>query len=216
MHSIHVEMAESQTSVTDFIALVGKDGGPANYNKWSSQYDADMNTINYAGYKSVNSKWLSYHTNLDSGVKHRVFDAGCGTGLLGEHLNTQVPRDLIEIHGGDVTPGMLEIAKTKNAYADLRIVNLKAELPYEAESFDSVLSAGVFTWGHCGPDCLPNLIRVLKKGCYLIATVNGTYYKETKLEWERHAQDCNCELLEDNEVPYVDSATGVVLVVHKL
>ena len=78
-----------------------------------------MNTINYAGYKSVNSKWLSYHTNLGSGVKHKVFDAGCGTGLLGEHLITQVPRDLIEIHGGDLTPGMLEIAKTKNVMPTL-------------------------------------------------------------------------------------------------
>ena len=209
-------MAVSQTSVSDFIALVRKDSSPANYNKWSSQYDADMNTINYAGYKSVNSKWLSYHTNLGSGGKHRVFDAGCGTGLLGENLIAQVPCGLIEIHGGDLTPGMLEIAKTKKAYADLRIVNLKAELPYEAESFDSVLSAGVFTWGHCGPDCLPNLIRVLKKGCYLIVTVNGTYYEATKLEWEPQIQDCNCELLEDNEVPYEDSAKGVVLVVHKL
>lgn len=212
-------MAVSQTSVTDFLALVRKDGGPESYNKWSSQYDADMNTIKYEGYKSVNSKWLSYHTNLGSavtGVKHKVFDAGCGTGLLGEDLISRVPRDLIEIHGGDVTPDMLEIAKTKNAYVDLQIVDLKGELPYEAEYFNSVLCAGVFTWGHCGPECLPNLIRVLKKDCYLIVSVNGKFYEETKLDWERHIQDCNCELLEYNEVPYLDGAKGVVLVAHKL
>ena len=100
---------------------------------------------------------------------------------------------------------MLEIAKTKNAYADLRIINLKAELPYEAESFDSVLSTGVFGRGQCGPD---SLIHVLKKGCYLIVTVNGTYYEETKLEWERHIQDCNCELLEDDELPYRDGGVS--------
>ena len=67
-----------------------------------------------------------------------------------------------------------------------------------------------------GPDCLPNLIRVLKKGCYLIATVIMAFYEETKLEWERHIQDCNCELLEDDELPYHDGSKGVVLVVHKL
>ena len=146
-------------------------------------------------------------------MKHKVFDAGCGTGLLGEHLITLIPRDLIDIR---VSPGMLEIAKNKNTYTDLQIVNLKAELPYEAESFDSVLSAGVFGRGQCGPDCLPNIIHVLKKGCYLIATVNMAFYDETKLEWERHIQDCNCELLEDDELPYRDSSKGVVLVVHKL
>ena len=53
-------MAVSQSSVTDFFELRRKDGGPETYNKWSSRYDADMSTVNYAGYKSVNSKWLSY------------------------------------------------------------------------------------------------------------------------------------------------------------
>lgn len=206
------------TSASHFIALTAKDGGPENYDKWANRYEADVNSMNYAGYKSVNSKWRGYHTELSqcSGAKHKIFDAGCGTGLLGEDLVTLVPRDQIEVYGGDLSPDMLEIARAKNVYADLRITNLKAELPYEADYFNSILCAGVFGVGHCGPDCLPNLIRVLKKGCYLFATVNIVFYNETMPEWERQFKDCNCELIEDNEMPYREGAKGVVVVIRKL
>ena len=129
-----------------------------------------MNSLNYVGYKSINSKWQSYHTDLDSdskltGMKHKIFDAGCGTGLGGEDLVSLVPHNLIELYGGDLSADMLKIAKTKNVYADLQIVNFKEELPYMADFSNSILCAGVFAVGHCGPDCLPNLIHVLNKGC---------------------------------------------------
>ena len=113
---------------------------------------------------------------------------------------------------------MLEIARAKNVYTDLQIVNLKEGLPYEANYFDSILCSGVFTEGpgHCDPKCLPGLVRVLKKGCYLFATVRLDIYNETKLEWKRQLKDRNCELIEDNEMPYHDCAKCVVVVIHKL
>ena len=213
----------TSTSASRFAALVHKDGGPNTYNKLASSYEADVNSFNYVGHKSVVSKWRSYHTELarsdseSTGIKHKVFDAGCGTGLVGEDLTTLVPRDLIEIYGGDVSHNMLEKARTKDAYTDLRIVNLKEELLYEDGYFDSVLCAGVFTVAHCGLECVPNLIRVLKKGCYLFATVNRLIYNETtKVEWDKQFKDCNCELLEDNEIPYAEGFKAVLVVIRKL
>ena len=203
---------------SDFVDLSHKDSGPDFYNKWASNYDAQYkNTMKYTGYKHVSSKWRSYHKELGSDSIEKIFDAGCGTGLVGEDLVTLVPQNLIEIYGGDLSPGMLEIARAKNVYADLRVVNLREELPYEADYFDSVLCAGVFTEGHCGPECLPNLIRVLKKGRYLFATVRlDLYNDETKPEWERQVKDCNCELIEDTEMPYREGAKCAVVVVRKL
>ena len=81
---------------------------------------------------------------------------------------------LIEIYGRDLSPDMLEKAKPKNIYADLKVVNLKVQLPYEPESFDSVISSGTFIPGHCGPECVPNIIRVLKRNCYFVTTVRTT------------------------------------------
>ena len=94
--------------MSHFRTLVYKDSGPETYNKWASSYEADVSTTNYAGYRSVNSKWRSYYTELSSdstAVKHKIFDAGCGIGLLGEDLVTLVPRDQVEIYGGDLSPG---------------------------------------------------------------------------------------------------------------
>ena len=197
------------------------DGGPENYKEWASHYESDVKALGYAGYKSVNEKWKSYHEALLSDdklttAKHRVFDAGCGSGLVGEDLITIVPPNLVEIYGGDLSLELIEIARSKNVYADLRVVNLKEELPYQPEYFDSVVCAGVFLQGHCGPDCLPNLIRVLKKGGYLIATVRKLFYEETKQEWQKQLQECNCKLLADTEMPYHDDAKAIVVVIIKL
>ena len=145
-----------------------------------------------------------------------MFDAGCETGLIGECLIALVSSQAnIEIHGGDLSPDMLEVAKSKNVYSDLKVVNLKLELPYEAEYFDSIVSSGVFSRSHCGPEYLPNLIRILKKGCYMITAVKKVIYEEAKMEWARQITDCNCRLIEDG-MPYRDEVKGVVLVIHKL
>ena len=68
---------------------------------------------------------------------------------------------------------------------------------------------------HCGPECVPNLLCVLKRGCYLFATVNQQVYEENKEEWKQQIKDCNCELIEANEMPYRDAAKAVVVVIHK-
>ena len=210
--------ASFSTSASHFLTLAPKDGGSKTYDKWASNYDEDVNSMNYVGYKSISSKWLSYNTKLGTnptGLKHKIFDAGCGTGLVGEALVSTVPSDLIEIYGGDCSSKMLEKARSKSVYADLQVIDLKKELPYEANSFDSVVCAGVFGIGHCGPECVPNLIRVLKRGCYLFATVYQQVYEENKEEWKQQIKDCNCELIEANEMPYRDAAKAVVVVIHK-
>ena len=198
------------------------DGGPENYKKWAEDYDADLKNLSWAGPASANAKWRSYHPQLlaqsdasSRGAKHKLFDAGCGTGLVGEDLVKSVSPDVVEIYGGDLCPELIEKAKEKKVYTDLKVVNLKEELPYEPDTFNSILCVGTFLQGHCGAECVPNLIRVLKKGCYLVATVRTLFYKETKSEWERQLRECNCKLLEDNEMPYHDESKAVVLVIVK-
>lgn len=203
-----------------FVKLIAKDGGSDSYDKWAGSYELDVNHMNYSGYKSVGQKWLSIHTDFvanfaKTGAKHKAFDAGCGTGLVGEILTNLVPHDLLEMHGGDISEKMLEVAKSKNIYTDLKIINLKETLPYEADSFDSVVCAGVFAVGHCGPECLPHVVRILKPGCYLIATVNRELYDKTEVEWKKKIKECDCELVEESEMPYRDHAKAMVIVVCK-
>ena len=210
--------------VTEKLRAVENDGGPDAYKSWAKDYDEEMIKIGLQGPQSIIGKWLEHYspeslqTQAASGRKHRILDAGCGTGLVGEYMSTVVPMDNVELYGGDITPEMLEEVKGKKGnagYFDLQVINLKKELPYEEEFFDSVITCGVFLVGHCGPDCLPNIFRVLKKGGLFVTTSRKAFYEETKDDWDKYMRESNCTLLEVCDIPYHTLAKGISLVIKK-
>lgn len=210
----------SEGPVKELLVEILTDGGkPDSYKKWSTRYDVDLiDSLQYVGHHSIAQKWSTHYnkeTLIASSVKHKIFDAGCGTGLVGEAIINIVPRDLVDIIGGDISQDMIDIAESKSIYTDLRTVNLKELLPYKAESFDSVLSAGVFLDGHCGPECLPHLFRVLKKKGYFIATVRHDSYKKDEEEWKKAISEGGCTLIEAVDMPYRTSSLSVVIVAYK-
>ena len=216
-----MEAAETQDgrSLSTLHAAVLVDGGPENYRKWASVYEQQHAGI-YIGHQYLYSKWLSYYPQTSrSGLtksKHKILDAGCGTGLVANNYFDLVQEGVVEIYGADLSPDMLEIAKTKNVYEELKVANLKEQLPYQEESFDSLVCGGVFVQGHCGPECLPHLMRVLKNGGVLIASVRNEFFKETEEQWMKQIQECPCELKEQAEMPYYKDMTAVLLVIRKV
>ena len=191
-----------------------KDGGPENYNKCAPKYDERIGATS-RGPESVFKAWTTHYEKRSG--KHRVFDAGCGTGLVGERFADLVKQDLVELYGGDLSSGMLELAKKKNIYADLQIVNLQKPLPYDAESFDSITCSGVFVQAHCGPETLPHLTHILKKKGIIVATIRPAFFETTKQDWEREIRECGCEIIKQLEVPYISEImTAVLLVIRKL
>ena len=194
-------------------------GSPEVYKERASRYEEyALQHLGYSGYKSVVSKWQDLYKTLPplSSLKYKIFDAGCGTGLIGDELESVLPsfHSNIALYGGD-SPDMLAIAEAKGIYEELKIVNLKEKLPYPAESFDSVLCAGVFVQGHCGPDSLNHIVRVLKKKCFLIATIRVLFYEGNKEAWMEAVTNCNCQLVEEILVPYCHNVQGIILVIKK-
>ncbi len=57
-----------------------KDGGPENYNKYALKYDEHFAALARAP-ESVFKLWMTHYQKRSG--KHRVFDAGCGTGFIG-------------------------------------------------------------------------------------------------------------------------------------
>lgn len=204
-------------TASDLVREVREDGGPKTYDKWAGQYDQLLNDEwNYVGYKSVVSKFQEYYGGVvKAGVKQMVLDAGCGTGLLGQHITSIFSRDEVEVYGGDFSPGMLKEAENKNAYVDLKVINMKTELPYESEKFDCILSSGVFSKSHCHADCLPNLYRILKSGGHVIITVKRDLQALTKQEWDKYTKEYNCDILEVTGMPYHDESDCLVYVIRK-
>ena len=107
------------------------------------------------------------------------------------------------------------MAEKKGLYDDLKVVNLKGKLPYEADTFDSIVCSGVVIQTHCGSECLPNILGVLKEGCYFVATIRTLLYKDTKEEWDKQLVACGGVLVEANDAPYSNEAEGLVLVIQK-
>ena len=95
----------------------------------------------------------------------RVLDLGCGTGLIGEQLHK---RGYTNIDGVDLTPEMLEIAKTKGIYGSLQQGSMGSEQSKElgvAEGkYDAAICIGVFNLAHVQSEGFNDLIHVVKPG----------------------------------------------------
>ena len=141
------------------------------YKNWAKKYEDDViNLAGYVGHLITSELLLSYLRNTQA----RIFDAGCGTGLVGEILNKNSFQNLI---GVDFSQEMLNIAKQKNVYQSLDLVDLTKKLDFEDNLFDAIICAGTFTCGHVGPDALREMVRITKQGGYICFTVR-------KQEWE--------------------------------
>ena len=90
-----------------------------------------------------------------------ILDAGAGTGAVG-----LVAREagFTTMDAMDLSLDMLEIAREHGIYRDIRVGVLGQALDYETDSYDAVLSAGVFTPGHAPPEGLDELVRIVKPG----------------------------------------------------
>ena len=141
------------------------------YKNWAKKYEDDViNLAGYVGHLITSELLLSYLSNTQA----KILDAGCGTGLVGEILNKNSFQNLI---GVDFSQEMLNIAKQKNVYQSLDLVDLTKKLDYEDNVFDAIICAGTFTCGHVGPEALREMVRITKQGGYICFTVR-------KQEWE--------------------------------
>jgi SAM-dependent methyltransferase len=91
--------------------------------------------------------WVDYFTKFKN-KKRKILDLGCGGGR-----NTQMLFDLgFDVFACDFYTGMVDATKKRllelgyrNNSVDKRVINARMDhLPYESESFDFVLSHGVY------------------------------------------------------------------------
>lgn len=145
------------------------------YDEWAVTYDADMADVGYR-HPAVALGLLTRYLPVGSAP---VLDAGAGTGLLGELLATLA---YPEVDALDASQGMLEIADGKNVYRELHHGFLGEQLPFEDGQYAAVVSTGVFTSGHVGPEGLPELFRVVRPGGLIVLTVKVAAWESSLKE----------------------------------
>ena len=113
-----------------------------------------------------------------------VLDAGAGTGITGAILAPLGYRDLVGI---DVSPRMLDLARDKGVYRELREMELGGRLDFPDDAFAAVVSTGVFAAGHAPPESFDDLIRVTKPGGHMIFSVRTDVYEDSGFKDKQEA-----------------------------
>lgn len=142
------------------------------YDDWAATYDAEMAMAGYR-HPAVGLALLARHLPATAAP---LLDAGCGTGIIGGWLGIL---GYSHVEGLDISEGMLAIARQKGAYAALHRAPLGQPLGFGDGHFAGIISTGVFTTGHVGPEALPELTRITRAGGILVLTVKTTLWADT-------------------------------------
>lgn len=137
------------------------------YHDWAQSYDQDF--ARASGYRLPRCVARAY---LAAQGGWPALDAGCGTGLVADHL----PGDAV-VDGIDISPEMLARARRRGRYRALHAADLTQPLLLDNGAYAGLLSAGTFTHGHVGPAALPELVRVLRPGAVAALACNAAFYR---------------------------------------
>jgi predicted TPR repeat methyltransferase len=183
------------------------------YDQWAASYDDEMAE---AGYQHPQACVALFARHVMAGAAP-VLDAGAGTGLIGRWLQTL---GYPQVEALDISQGMLDRAREKNCYSAFHNLALGQALPFADGAYAGVISAGVFTSGHVGPEGLDELIRICAKGGAVVFTVKGLLWDNGFAAHVDHFVKRGLVRLAEQTEPYVsmpgDAATtpslGVALV----
>ncbi len=153
-----------------FTTRDGQESGEL-YDSWAENYERNVASWGYTT-PAVAAGLFGRYVGPEDGT---VLDAGAGTGITGEILALLGYGDIVGI---DVSPKMLELARSKGAYKDLREMELGGRLDFPSDAFAAVVATGVFAAGHAPPESFDDLIRITRPGGYMIVSVRTDVYLE--------------------------------------
>ncbi len=153
------------------------------YKVWASSYDDDFAKKNDYRSPVLISNYYDKYSNKNDVP---VLDVGAGTGLIAEVINK---KNTIDIDAIDISPEMLESAKSKNCYNKLIEADLTENLDIDNNYYGAIVSAGTFTHGHIGPNALDELLRVTKPSGLFVITIHSKVY--VNQNFEQKFQDIN-------------------------
>ncbi len=141
------------------------------YDQWAKDYEADLDAHadGYVAPKNATEAVARYVPKTA-----RILDAGAGTGLVGELLARMGYDDIAAI---DLSHGMLEEARKKSVYGELRRMVLGEPLDYADDTFDAVTCVGTLTLGHAPASALDEFVRIVRPGGYIIFTLRPDVYE---------------------------------------
>ena len=171
------------------------------YDEWGEKdkYNKDMVEWNYTGPQETVDVFRKYTENKEM----LLFDAGCGTGLVGLQLKKH---GFKYFHGADLSQKLLDTIP-KQLYQNLIKVDLNKPIDVKDNFYDATMCVGTFTFGRVKPQALDEFVRVTKKNGLICFTINEGIYKDYGFDKkiENLKQDNKWEELEFFKSDYIAS-----------
>lgn len=167
------------------------------YAAWADSYDADFGDAQ--GYQMPKEVVRVF---IATGANGPILDVGAGTGLVGQGFAAAKAGT---VDGLDLSPEMLEMARSKGVYRDLIAADVTQ--PMDLTSYRGIVSAGTFTLGHVGPEGLAPLLDKAQTGCQFVISVNAQHYQSAGFEaFMRSREDQVCDARHEDVRIYTDKA----------
>jgi ubiquinone/menaquinone biosynthesis C-methylase UbiE len=167
-------MSKKQIAVLDKLAEyeAAKRSTQPLYDEWSQTYEQDLvGNLGYTGHLIAAKALASVTPNKAASI----IDICCGTGLVGQELKAL---GYTHIDGIDISEEMLNVARPKAIYGKLVSGDLIKTTVIEAGAYQAAVCAGSFAPGHLGPECFPEIIRMVQPGSPIVIFMNGAHFVE--------------------------------------
>ena len=189
-HSSQASGDERAALLKAAYAVKSPDDNRELYAKWAATYEQFLNDYRYIYARQV----AEIFAERSSAEGEPVLDAGCGTGRLGWELSRL---GISPVDGIDISPEMLAKAGTMTgpdgapSYRRLMEADLTGSIDLGTDSYSGLVSSGVFTHGHLGPDALAELVRVVRPGSVGVIGINASIFESNgyRARLEHYAAD---------------------------
>jgi len=169
----NVNTSNKQSHLNRRIDRLVKSSNPrevqAIYREWAADYDADLLALGYI----APQRCCDLLAALVPNKRALIYDAGCGTGQVGKILNSM---GYSRLYGADFSAQMLAQAKMTGAYAQLNHADYSRTLEIEDESYDAIISVGVYTARFDG-FFIPEMLRCLQSDGVFVFTCREQYFE---------------------------------------
>ena len=155
--------------------LQTQDATNALYDQWAASYDDE---VKGNGYATPGRCARALYDCLPE-PQTPVLDYGCGTGLSGLALKLA---GYSQIDGLDPSPEMLEVARGKNIYRRLTLLDLNDDTPIQTGRYQAIAAIGVIGTGAAPVDTLDLLLEALSPGGLLTFSYNDHALADPKFE----------------------------------
>jgi ubiquinone/menaquinone biosynthesis C-methylase UbiE len=195
---------EMKISLRDAYAVETPDDSVELYKDWADSYDEDF--IAATGYVAFQQAATFFLKQADR-QPGPVLDVGCGTGAVGTVL-----RDggVAVLDGIDISQEMLDEAAKKRTkdgaavYSQLIQADLTATIAIDDNVYAGIVSAGTFTHGHLGPECLDELWRIAAPGAVCSIGVNAAHFDSQGFA-DKFSDDVRRKIITEPEINVIDT-----------